>query len=71
MCEGVACKDIEAIRDLCTEKGWWLVEDRPGKAGEKGEFSKRNGSLTFRTFVKPWVPGQTMESWWGPLATLQ
>lgn len=48
MCEGVACKDIEAIRDLCTEKGWWLVEDRPGKAGEKGEFSKRNGSLTLQ-----------------------
>ena len=28
-------------------------------------------ALGLRTFVKPWAPEQTMESWWGPLATSQ
>ena len=27
ICWGVACRDIVAIRDLCKEKAWWLVEE--------------------------------------------
>merc|ERR1712050_600905 len=24
---GIACKDLKEIAELCTEKGWWMIED--------------------------------------------
>ncbi|CAK9096616.1 GDP-perosamine synthase [Durusdinium trenchii] len=46
---GVACKDIVSIRDLCKEKGWWLVEDICEAMGTRAD----NGELvgTFGDFA--------------------
>jgi len=46
---GVACRDIVAIRDLCKEKGWWLVEDICEAMGTRAD----NGELvgTFGDFA--------------------
>ena len=37
----------------------------------RGDHMDSQTALGLRTFVKPWAPEQTLESWWGPLATSQ
>jgi len=46
---GVACKNIEEIATLCSERGWWLIEDICESMGAKAP----NGSLvgTFGDFA--------------------
>lgn len=49
--------------------GWWRTV--LARQVRRVSSPRETEAWPFRTFVKPWVPGQTMESWWGPLATLQ
>eukprot|EP00811_Abedinium_folium_P034042 NODE_6959_length_1621_cov_8.016064.p1 GENE.NODE_6959_length_1621_cov_8.016064~~NODE_6959_length_1621_cov_8.016064.p1 ORF type:complete len:472 (-),score=134.91 NODE_6959_length_1621_cov_8.016064:96-1511(-) len=46
---GVACRDIEAITQLCRERGWWLIEDICEAMGTRAD----NGQLvgTFGDFA--------------------
>ncbi|CAK0828556.1 unnamed protein product [Prorocentrum cordatum] len=42
---GVACRDIEAIAELCRDRGWWLVEDICEAMGTRADNGKLVGTF--------------------------
>lgn len=51
----MACRDIAAIRDLCQEKAWWLVEDICEAMGTRADDGQLVG--TFGDFAVTSRPG--------------